>query len=108
MQLIFCRYRRAGFSFVCSTPKVQVPGFTDEDTYKEVVQKGAQGLGTINYKDLQFLVSSGVVNNTPLANGEHWSLGGYVEGIRGQTARGKKLFGLYVPYSDEEDDKVCF
>ena len=35
------------------------------------------------------MVTGGVVKNTPCENGEEWTLGGYVEGIGGQSVRGK-------------------
>ena len=101
MQLNFCRYRRAGFSCVI------IPGFRDDDTYDEVVEKGARGLGLKNLENLQFVVSGGVVNDAPLDGGEKWTLGGYVEGIGGQAVRGKKTFGLLVMENDDEDDEVC-
>ena len=109
MQLNFCRYRRAGFSYVRTTTNVQIPGFKDEDTYDEVVERGARGLGITNLENLQFVVSGGVVKDTPCENGEEWTLGGYVEGIGGQNVRGKKTFGLFVPNSDEEgeEEEVC-
>ena len=49
------------------------------------------------------MVSGGIVNDSPLNDGDQWTLGGYVEGIGGQNVRGKKTFGLFVPDSDDED-----
>ena len=105
MQLNFCRYRRAGFSYVRTTTNVQIPGFRDEDSYDEVVERGARGLGLKNLENLQFVVSGGVVKNTPSESGEEWTLGGYIEGIGGQNVRGKKTFGLFVPDSDDEGEE---
>ena len=55
--------------------------------------------------NLQFVVSGGIVKDTPLDDGESWTLGGYVEGIGGQNVRGKKTFGICVPDSDEEENE---
>ena len=44
-------------------------------TYDEVVERGARGLGINNLENLQFVVSGGVVKNTPYENGEEWTLG---------------------------------
>ena len=49
------------------------------------------------------MVSGGIVKDSPLNDGDQWTLGGYVEGIGGQNVRGKKTFGLFVPDSDDED-----
>ena len=49
------------------------------------------------------MVSGGIVKESPLNDGDQWTLGGYVEGIGGQNVRGKKTFGLFVPDSDDED-----
>jgi len=71
--------------------------FKDGDTYTEVVEKSARGLGLQRMSNLQFVVSGGIVKDTPLDDGESWTLGGYVEGIGGQNVRGKKIFGIYRP-----------
>lgn len=109
LQLNFCRYRRAGFSYVRTTTNVQVPGFTDDDTYSEVVERGARGLAIkTDIDELQLVVSGGVVNDCPLQGEEQWTLGRYVEEIGGQAVRGKKTFGIYLPVDeDEEVEEVC-
>ena len=73
--------------------------------YTEVVEKGACGPGLQCMSNLQFVVSGGIVKDTPLDGGESWTLGGYVEGIGGQNVRGKKTFGIYVPDSDDKEDE---
>ena len=85
LQLNFCRYRRAGFSYIRTTTNVQVPGFRDADTYAELVEKSARGLGVKSVCNVQFVVSGGIVQDTPLDDGEPWTLGGYVQGIGGQS-----------------------
>ena len=47
-------------------------------------------------------MSGGAVVDAPLHSGNLWTLGGYVEEIGGVSARGKKTFGIYVPYDVEE------
>lgn len=91
-----------------TTTNVQVPGFRNNDTYEDVVERGARGLGLTNLDNVQFVVSGGIVHNTPFEDGEPWTLGRYVEGIGGQAVRGKKTFGLLVLDSDEEDEVCSF
>ena len=105
LQLNFCRYRHAGFSYVSTTTNVQVPGFTDDDTYSEVVERGARDLAIkTDIDELQLAVSGGVVNDCPLQGEEQWTLGRYVEEIGGQAVRGKKTgkktFGIYLPVDE--------
>ena len=46
LQLNFAKYERSGrFSEMIPPGKVQVPGFSNDDQYLEVVAKGAKGLG---------------------------------------------------------------
>ena len=74
-----------------------------------MVEKGARGPGLKNVRDVQFVVSGGVVQDVPLDDVNPWTLGHYVEGIGGQNVRGKKTFGLYVPDSeDEEPDEQVY
>lgn len=105
LQLNLCRYRRARYSYLRTSANIQVPGFSDCDTYSDVVARGAQGLGiTANIENLQLVVSGGVVNDSPLQGGESWTLGGYVKEMGGQAVRGKKTFGIHVMDSADEDD----
>ncbi len=91
-----------------TTANSQVPGFKDSDTYKEVVARGARGLGIIcGIDDLQFVVSGGVVIDSPLQGVEPWTLGAYVNEIGGQAARGKKAFGLCLLDDGAEEQEVC-
>ena len=85
----FCRYRRAGFSYVCTTTNVQIPGFKDCDTYDEVIEKGTQGLGLSSTQNLQSVVSGGIVKDSPLN-----SLGGLLED---KMSEGRRHLGsLYL------------
>ena len=55
--------------------KVQVPGFSNEDTYKDVLMKGAKGLGiSARCDNISLLVSNGLVRDAPLPSGQSWTL----------------------------------
>ena len=108
MQLNFAKYERSGrFGYKMVPPgKVQVPGFASIDTYQEVVTKGAHGLGlTTSSERLFLIVSNGLIRDSPLPSGLPWTLGNYVNEFGGVQARGKRTFGIYMPYDvvDEED-----
>ena len=69
--------------------KVQVPGFSNDDQYLEVVAKGAKGLGlTISPDRLSLIVSNGLIRDAPLPSGVPWTLGNYVKEFGGVQARG--------------------
>ena len=109
MQLNFAEYRRIGrFGYKMVPPgKVQIPGFTDKDTHKEVIMKGAQGLGIeSSTHQLSLLVSNCLVKDVSLPSGKCWTLGNYTAEFGGPQARGKRTFGIFVPFTkrDEEND----
>ena len=86
--------------------RVQVAGFSNVDTHLDVITKGARGLGVdITPRRLSLLVSSGLVLDTPLPDGEEWMLGGYVDVIGGPQVRGKRTFGIVVPLEDDEEEE---
>ena len=63
--------------------KIQVPGFCSNDSYSDVVEKGAKGLNITHPPDkLQFLVSNGLVTNGSLHDGKSWTLGSFSGGSR--------------------------
>ena len=77
--------------------KVQVPGFSNDDQYLEVVAKGAKGLGlTASPERLSLIVSNGLIRDAPLPSGLPWTLGNYVNEFGGVQARGKRTFGIYM------------
>lgn len=87
--------------------KIQVPGFANSDTYQEVTAKGAHGLGLrTSSEQLHLIVSNGLIRDAPLPSGLPWTLGNYVNEFGGVQARGKRTFGIYMPYDvvDEEDN----
>ena len=106
IQLNFCRYRKAGLTYRRTTGNFQISGFSDDNTYQEVVAQGARGLKiNADTADLHLVVSGGLVMDDPLQDGKPWTLGGYVQEIGGVSARGKKTFGIYIPLDVEEDDE---
>ena len=101
IQLNFAKYERSGqFSYRMIPPgKVQVPGFSNNDQYLEVVAKGAKGLGIATSPDrLSLIVSNGLIRDAPLPSGVPWILGNYVKEFGGVQARGKRTFGIFMPY----------
>lgn len=86
--------------------KVQVPGFHNNDTYIDVVTKGARGLDIDATPDRLFLiVSNGLVRDVPLPSGQPWTLGNYTDEFGGAQVRGKRTFGIYVPIDVEEEEE---
>lgn len=109
LQLNFAKYERSGrFGYKMVPPgKIQVPGFANSDTYQEVTAKGARGLGLRTSSErLHLIVSNGLIRDAPLPSGLPWTLGNYVNEFGGVQARGKRTFGIYMPYDvvDEEDN----
>ena len=101
IQLNFAKYERSGrFSYKMIPPgKVQVPGFSNNNQCLEVVTKGAKGLGITTSPDrLSLIVSNGLICDAPLPSGAPWTLGNYVKEIGGVQARGKRTFGIFMPY----------
>ena len=97
---------RAGrFSYKMVPPgRVQIPGFSNDDTYKRVICKGAKGLEITNSpENLLLLVSNGLVKDAPLPSGKAWTLGNYISEFGGIQARGKRTFGIFVPIDAEDD-----
>lgn len=77
-------------------------GFTDSDTYKDVLAKAASGLGLkCEHHDLQLLCSGGIVPDRPIGD-ESWSLGEYIEQNGGTQNRSKKVWGVAIPIGLEE------
>lgn len=106
----FARYTKVGqFSHRMVPPgKVQVSGFSDDDTYLDVIRKGSKGLQiTAPPEQLSLLISNGLVTDMLLGNGKPWTLGGYTVELGGTQSRGKRTFGIIVPFQLEEelDDK---
>ena len=101
IQLNFAKYERSGrFSYrMIPLGKVQVPGFSNNDQYLEVVAKGAKGLGIATSPDrLSLIVSNGLIRDAPLPSGVPWTLGNYVKEFGGVQARVKRTFGIFMPY----------
>ena len=43
---------------------------------------------------LQFIVSNGLVTNGPLQDGKPWTLGNFIEELKGAQAKSKRTFGV--------------
>ena len=86
LQLNFAEYRRIRrFGYKKVPPgKVQIPSFTDKDTHREVIVKGAQGLGIeSSTHQLSLLISNCLVKDISLPSGKSWILGNYTAEFRG-------------------------
>lgn len=69
-----------------------------------MLTKGAKGLGVKCKSSLLSLVcSGGVVPDIPIC-GKSWTLGEYVRLNGGTQNRSKKVWGLLVPFDDEEEN----
>ena len=103
-QLNFAKFRQQLKGLRKTTANIQVVGFTDADTYQEVLDKGAKGLGIKCEKSLLALVcSNGIVPNAPIHD-MPWTLGEYVKYNGGTQNRSKKVWGLLVPDDDDENN----
>ena len=88
-QLNFAKFRQQLKGLRKTTANIQVVGFTDADTYQEVLDKGAKGLGIKCEKSLLALVcSNGIVPNAPIHD-MPWTLGEYVKYNGGTQNRRK-------------------
>ncbi len=100
----FATFERSRFSYKMLPPgKVTVPGFCDDDTHQDVIDKAVKGLDIDSAKATFLIMSNGLVN-TPLSNGKPWALGKFVTELGGAQVRGKRTFGICVVDSDEESD----
>ena len=88
LQLNFARFRQNLKEFHKNTTNVQVVGFTDQDS-RDILRKGAEGLGLkCNCDFLSLVCSGGEVMDSPI-NGIPWTLGEYIKLRRGNQNRNK-------------------
>ena len=109
LQLNFAKYKRSGrFGYKMIPPgKVQVPGFCNSDLYQDVIAKGAKGLGiSVSNENLSLIVSNGLIRDAPLPSGNPWTLGGYIKEFGGVQARGKRTFGIFMAFEDQEVESL--
>lgn len=69
--------------------------------------KAAKGLGiecSINL--LELVCSNGLVPDNPI-EGHPWTLGKYIQQHGGNRNRGKKVWGLHVPFEVDDDSGLC-
>ena len=89
------RRKLSGFSK--TSPNVQVIGFTENDSYIDVLRRGVEGLGVkCDVKKLSLICSSGLVPDSPIG-GDAWTLGLYIQRNGGNQNRSKKVWGIYIP-----------
>ena len=85
--------------------KIQIPGFRNTDSHRDVIVKGAKGLGVeASPDDLFLIVSNGMIRDAPLTSGQPWTLGGYTKEFGGVQVRGKRTFGIYIPELEDEEE----
>ena len=68
-------------------------GFSDADTYQDVVENAAKGLGLKSSSKCTLVCSGGVVHEAPI-RGKKWSLGEYIHYNGGTVNRSKKSMGV--------------
>ena len=105
----FAKYERSGqFGYKKIPPgKVQVLGFSNADTYKEVIIKGVNGLGMeVSPERLSLIISNRLVLDSLLPSGLAWNLGNYTNMFGGVQARGKRTFGIFMPYDVTDEEAV--
>jgi len=86
--------------------RVQIPGFTDSDSHQDVVAKGAQALGINN--PLHELSLLSLVKDDDLPSGKPWTLGNYTAEFGVPQARGKQVFGIFVPFEEDDVDHEVY
>ena len=92
LQLNFARFRQNLKGFHKTTTNVQVVGFKDQDSHRDVLRKGAEGPGLkCNLDFLSLMCSGGEVPDSPI-NGIPWTLGEYINYMEG-TKIGVRRFG---------------
>ena len=101
LQLNFARFEKVLKGLKKKTTNIQVVGFCDSDTYQDVLEKAAKGLGIDSYCKLSLVCSGGVVPETDIC-GNNWSLGEYIRYNGGTSNRSKKVWGVLVK-EDEGD-----
>lgn len=79
---------------------MQVVGFTDADAHKDVLAKGAKGLGIECGTEILLVCSNGIVLDMPIL-GKQWTLGEFIQQNGGTANRSKKVWGVLCPYDEE-------
>lgn len=88
--------------------KIQVTGFSNSDSYSDVIRRAAEGLDVKSSPEkLKLIVSGGLVKNTHFQDGSEWNLGGFIKAIGGAQLRNKKTFGICVPVEELYDEDEC-
>ena len=102
-QLNFACFRRQLKGFKKTTPNTAVIGFLDSDTYEDVIAKAAKSLDIhCDLSMLSLICSGGLVPDSPIGD-EPWTLGRYIYYHGGSLNRGKKVWGINIPYDDDDE-----
>lgn len=81
---------------------MQVVGFTNDNTYQDILSRAASGLGLkCDLSLLRLLCSGGVIPDVPIG-GKPWTLGEFIRQNGGSQNRGKKSWGVDVPIGHED------
>ena len=96
------RYRRHLIGFCKTTPNIQIVGFSNDNSYQDVLSRAANGLG-LKYDPtlLRLLCSGGVIPDAPIGINP-WSLGEFIKQNGGNQNRSKKSWEVEVPFGHEE------
>lgn len=93
----FARYRRHLSGFRKTTTNTQIIGFTESDSYQNVLTKASKGLGLhCKLSLLQLMCSGGMIPESPIED-RPWTLGRFIKHNGGVQNRSKKVWGVNVP-----------
>lgn len=77
-------------------------GFTDQDSYHDVLLRASRGLGLkCNINELQLICSGGMVLDS-LINDQPWTLGEFIQQNGGNQNGSKRVWGVHIPIGLEE------
>ena len=107
VQLNFAKVRRHLKGYKKTTTNTQVVGFSESDSYADVLMKASGGLSIkCDLKELRLICSGGLVKDSEI-NGQPWSLGQYIIQIGGNQNRSKRVWGVYIPTGFDEAEPSC-
>ncbi len=102
-QLNFARFRRHLKGFRKTTTNTQIVGFTDLDSYEDVLLRAARSLGLkCDSEELKLVCSGGLVLDS--LDDQPWTLGKYIQQNGGTQNRSKRVWGIYIPVGLEYGD----
>lgn len=102
VQLNFAKFRKQLKGLRKTTTNVQVVGFTDADAHKDVLAKGAKGLGIECGTEILLVCSNGIVLDMPIL-GKQWTLGEFIQQNGGVLQIEVRKYGeCFVPMMRKE------